>query len=94
VLVERANSNPGLLYVNFDRKSLIWDDNAELKTLSYSGVPKDVAGVSISVASCDSADDVLVVAVDCVSLCVSLKIFSFFLVCEADSSRSAASAMA
>ena len=80
--------------MNFDRSSLIWDDSAALKTLSGSELPKEVPGVSMPVESCDSAVDVLVVAVDCESLWKSLKILSFFFAWEADSSRSAASAIA
>jgi hypothetical protein len=67
---ERPQRGGGGLYINFDRSSSIWEDIAVLKTESGSGLPNELAGVSVPAVSCDCPVLLLEVDVDCELLLV------------------------
>jgi hypothetical protein len=54
--------------VNLERSSSIWEDIAALKTESGSGLPNELAGVSVPIVPCDGSVLLREVAVDCESL--------------------------
>jgi hypothetical protein len=63
--VVRPQRGGGGLYMNLDRSSSIWEEIAVLKTESGSGLPNELAGVSVPVVSCDCPVLLLEVDVDC-----------------------------